>query len=313
MTTQFRGTAAVSLEGIQRNWSQSNGWESTYTYKGTWANIELAKNNTAYVGNASRVDVNQEAGGYGTMQVTFAAIDNESASTTANTPESDMWELKPSKVQRNVWEDPYFDDLDDSLIVYVQPGNTDAQNETAYLASPNYRGTKYRIRAAVDAYLSEVQANIEAGNTDESKVNLHTKLKEWNGGSAYTGLVGSQKQKALNLVNLLLNGKDTDEHTRYVLRNIRILPGNTSTQVAHEQVGKQWTTAALSNYIFATAIPSVTRHTMLGDLNAVFGSSYWLKEAPLLSDVHGGKVELVQEWTNYELGEKSTLLHNVYG
>ncbi|OUW25195.1 MAG: hypothetical protein CBD27_09735 [Rhodospirillaceae bacterium TMED167] len=313
MTTQFRGTAAVSLEGIQRNWSQSNGWESTYTYKGTWANIELAKNNTAYVGNASRVDVNQEAGGYGTMQVTFAAIDNESASTTANTPESDMWELKPSKVQRNVWEDPYFDDLDDSLIVYVQPGNTDAQNETAYLASPNYRGTKYRIRAAVDAYLSEVQANIEAGNTDESKVNLHTKLKEWNGGSAYTGLVGSQKQKALNLVNLLLNGKDTDEHTRYVLRNIRILPGNTSTQVAHEQVGKQWTTAALSNYIFATAIPSITRHTMLGDLNAVFGSSYWLKEAPLLSDVHGGKVELVQEWTNYELGEKSTLLHNVYG
>jgi len=83
--------------------------------------------------------------------------------------------------------------------------------------------------------------------------------------------------------------------------------------VAHEQVGKQWTTAALSNYIFATAIPSVTRHTMLGDLNAVFGNSYWLKEAPLLSDVHGGKVELVQEWTNYELGEKSTLLHNVYG
>jgi len=278
MTTQFRGTAAVSLEGIQRNWSQSNGWESTYTYKGTWANIELARNNTAYVGNSSRIDVNQEAGGYGTMQVTFAAIDNESASTTANTPESDMWELKPSKVQRNVWEDPYFDDLDDSLIVYVQPGNTDTQNETAYLASPNYRGTKYRIRAAVDAYLSEVQANIEAGNTDESKVNLHTKLKEWNGGSAYTGLVGSQKQKALNLVNLLLNGKDTDEHTRYVLRNIRILPGNTSTQVAHEQVGKQWTTAALSNYIFATAI-----------------------------------VELVQEWTNYELGEKSTLLHNVYG
>ncbi len=313
MTTQFRGTAAVSLEGIQRNWSQSNGWESTYSYKGTWANIELARNNTAYVGNSSRIDVNQEAGGYGTMQVTFAAIDNESASTTANTPESDMWELKPSKVQRNVWEDPYFDDLDDSLIVYVQPGNTDVQNETAYLASPNYRGTKYRIRAAVDAYLSEVQANIEAGNTDESKVNLHTKLKEWNGGSAYTGLVGSQKQKALNLVNLLLNGKDTDEHTRYVLRNIRILPGNTSTQVAHEQVGKQWTTAALSNYIFATAIPSVTRHTMLGDLNAVFSSSYWLKEAPLLSDVHGGKVELVQEWTNYELGEKSTLLHNVYG
>jgi hypothetical protein len=306
MTTQFRGTAAVSLEGIQRNWSQSNGWESTYSYKGTWANIELAKNNTAYVGNSSRVDVNQEAGGYGTMQVTFAAIDNESASTTANTPESDMWELKPSKVQRNVWEDPYFDDLDDNLIVYTSESN--------YLASPNYRGTKYRIRAAVDAYLSEVQANIEAGNTDESKVNLHTKLKEWDGnGSAYTGLVGNQKQKALNLVNLLLNGKDTDEHSRYVLRNIRILPGNTSTQVAHEQVGKQWTTAALSNYIFATAIPSVTRHTMLGDLNAVFGNSYWLKEAPLLSDVHGGKVELVQEWTNYELGEKSTLLHNVYG
>jgi len=305
MTTQFRGTAAVSLEGIQRNWSQSNGWESTYSYKGTWANIELARNNTAYVGNSSRIDVNQEAGGYGTMQVTFAAIDNESASTTANTPESDMWELKPSKVQRNVWEDPYFDDLDDNRIVYT--------SESSYLLLPNYGGTKYRIRTAVDAYISAVQANIEAGNTDESKVNLHTKLDEWNGGSVYTGLTNNQKQKALDLVNLLLNGKDTDEHTRYVLRNIRILPGNTSTQVAHEQVGKQWTTAALSNYIFATAIPSVTRHTMLGDLNAVFGNSYWLKEAPLLSDVHGGKVELVQEWTNYELGEKSTLLHNVYG
>jgi hypothetical protein len=305
MTTQFRGTTGINLEGIQRNWSQSNGWESTYSYKGTWANIELAKNNTAYVGNSSRVDVNQEAGGYGTMQVTFAAIDNESASTTANTPESDMWELKPSKVQRNIWEDPYFDDLDDNRIVYT--------SESSYLLLPNYGGTKYRIRTAVDAYISAVQANIEAGNTDESKVNLHTKLDEWNGSSVYTGLTDNQKQKALDLVNLLLNGKDTDEHTRYVLRNIRILPGNTSTQVAHEQVGKQWTTAALSNYIFATAIPSVTRHTMLGDLNAVFGSSYWLKEAPLLSDVHGGKVELVQEWTNYELGEKSTLLHNVYG
>jgi len=309
MTTQFRGTTGINLEGIQRNWSQSNGWESTYSYKGTWANIELAKNNTAYVGNASRVDVNQEAGGYGTMQVTFAAIDNESASTTANTPESDMWELKPSKVQRNIWEDPYFNDLDDNRIVYV--------SDSDYLTLPNYGGTKYRIRSAVDAYLSAVQASIEAGNRDESKVDVHTKLDEWETSghtpSVYTGLTDNQKQKALDLVNLLLNGTDTDEHTRYVLRNIRILPGNTSTQVAHEQVGKQWTTAALSNYIFATAIPSVTRHTMLGDLNAVFGNSYWLKEAPLLSDVHGGKVELVQEWTNYILGEKSTLLHNVYG
>jgi hypothetical protein len=281
MSLHFKGTTALTVENVRRQWSEANGWESVYTYKGPWSAIDAAALNTAYVGNASRIDVRQEPGNYGVLEVAFASIDNTTASTTTADADTDNWTFQPYKVQRNVWEHDYFDDLDATI----------ANGSTAI---------KQRIISAVDAYKAKAQAAMEAGSTFNDSFDV----------DAYTTLTNpsTQRTKAIDLAQLLLFNKETYEASKYSLRNSLIVPANSSLFLSHYRTGYQWTTNRLVDLIL-TQKTDVTKYAICGDLLATFQGTYWLKEAPSINELNGGKFEIVQEFTNYISGELSYLLY----
>jgi len=281
MSLHFKGTTALTVENVRRQWSEANGWESVYTYKGPWSAIDAAALNTAYVGNASRIDVRQEPGNYGVLEVAFASIDNTTASTTTADADTDNWTFQPYKVQRNVWEHDYFDDLDATI----------ANGSTAI---------KQRIISAVDAYKAKAQAAMEAGSKFDDSFDV----------DAYTTLTNpsTQRTKAIDLAQLLLFNKDTYETSKYSLRNSLIVPANSSLFLSHYRTGYQWTTNRLVDLIL-TQKTDVTKYAICGDLLATFQGTYWLKEAPSINELNGGKFEIVQEFTNYISGELSYLLY----
>lgn len=281
MSLHFKGTTALTVENIRRQWSEANGWESVYTYKGPWSAIDAAALNTAYVGNASRIDVRQEPGNYGVLEVAFASIDNTTASTTTADADTDNWTFQPYKVQRNVWEHDYFDDLDATI----------ANGSTAI---------KQRIISAVDAYKAKAQAAMEAGSKFDDSFDV----------DAYTTLTNpsTQRTKAIDLAQLLLFNKETYEASKYSLRNSLIVPANSSLFLSHYRTGYQWTTNRLVDLIL-TQKTDVTKYAICGDLLATFQGTYWLKEAPSINELNGGKFEIVQEFTNYISGELSYLLY----
>jgi len=281
MSLHFKGTTALTVENVRRQWSEANGWESVYTYKGPWSAIDAAALNTAYVGNASRIDVRQEPGDYGVLEVAFASIDNTTASTTTADADTDNWTFQPYKVQRNVWEHDYFDDLDAKV----------ANGTTAI---------KQRVITAVDAYKAKAQANMEAGSAFNDSFDI----------DAYTTLTNpsTQRTKAIDLAQFLLFNKDTYETSKYSLRNSLIVPANSSLFLSHYRTGYQWTTNRLVDLIL-TQKTDVTKYAICGDLLATFQGTYWLKEAPSINELNGGKFEIVQEFTNYISGELSYLLY----
>ena len=270
MSLHFKGTTALTVENVRRQWSEANGWESVYTYKGPWSAIDAAALNTAYVGNASRIDVRQEPGNYGVLEVAFASIDNTTASTTTADADTDNWTFQPYKVQRNVWEHDYFDDLDATI----------ANGSTAI---------KQRIISAVDAYKAKAQAAMEAGSKFDDSFDV----------DAYTTLTNpsTQRTKAIDLAQLLLFNKETYEASKYSLRNSLIVPANSSLFLSHYRTGYQWTTNRLVDLIL-TQKTDVTKYAICGDLLATFQGTYWLKEAPSINELNGGKFEIVQEFTN---------------
>jgi hypothetical protein len=281
MSLHFKGTTALTVENVRRQWSEANGWESVYTYKGPWSAIDAAALNTAYVGNASRIDVRQEPGDYGVLEVAFASIDNTTASTTTADADTDNWTFQPYKVQRNVWEHDYFDDLDAKV----------ANGTTAI---------KQRVITAVDAYKAKAQANMEAGSVFNDSFDI----------DAYTTLTNpsTQRTKAIDLAQFLLFNKETYEASKYSLRNSLIVPANSSLFLSHYRTGYQWTTNRLVDLIL-TQKTDVTKYAICGDLLATFQGTYWLKEAPSINELNGGKFEIVQEFTNYISGELSYLLY----
>ena len=281
MSLHFKGTTALTVENVRRQWSEANGWESVYTYKGPWSAIDAAALNTAYVGNASRIDVRQEPGNYGVLEVAFASIDNTTASTTTADADTDNWTFQPYKVQRNVWEHDYFDDLDAKV----------ANGSTAI---------KQRVITAVDAYKAKAQANMEAGSAFNDSFDI----------DAYTTLTNpsTQRTKAIDLAQFLLFNKETYEASKYSLRNSLIVPANSSLFLSHYRTGYQWTTNRLVDLIL-TQKTDVTKYAICGDLLATFQGTYWLKEAPSINELNGGKFEIVQEFTNYISGELSYLLY----
>ena len=281
MSLHFKGTTALTVENVTRQWSEANGWESVYTYKGPWSAIDAAALNTAYVGNASRIDVRQEPGDYGVLEVAFASIDNTTASTTTADADTDNWTFQPYKVQRNVWEHDYFDDLDAKV----------ANGTTAI---------KQRVITAVDAYKAKAQANMEAGSAFNDSFDIDD----------YTTLTNpsTQRTKAIDLAQFLLFNKETYEASKYSLRNSLIVPANSSLFLSHYRTGYQWTTNRLVDLIL-TQKTDVTKYAICGDLLATFQGTYWLKEAPSINELNGGKFEIVQEFTNYISGELSYLLY----
>ena len=290
MSINFKGSTALTVENIQRSFSEANGWESIYTYKGPWAAIDAAKTNAAYVGNASRVNVQQEPGAYGVLEVSFASQDNCAGQTTTSIPDTDNWTFQPYKMQSPVEQAPYFAGLD----------------EARPTSGGTYKAYKQRLITAVDAYKAAVQAANQADSSYDAPIDLTNYLIDFT-----SGMTTEQKQLARDLVYMLVLGEETYETSKYSLRNTRIVPTNTTLAVSHFYEGYQWTTNRLVDLILQQKTDA-TKYAICGDLLSTFAGTYWLKEAPIINELSGGKFEIVQEYTNYAAGEKSYLLFPYY-
>lgn len=290
MSVNFKGDVGVNVENVQRSWSEESGWESVYTYKGPWSAIEAASVNSAYVGNSARVNVRQEAGAYGVLEVVFASIDNTEANTTATEADSDNWTFAPYKVQKNIWEHEYFDDLDD----------TDQTSAT-------FKALKQRVITAVDAYKAAIENANAEGTAYTAPIDLDASI-DW----TTSGVLTPEQAKAKSLAFFLLAGRETYEASKYSLRNSMVLPANTALAVSHWRTGYQWTTNRLVDLILAQK-SSVTKYAICGDLLNTFAGTYWLKEAPVINELAGGKFEVVSEFTNYKNREMPSILYPFYG
>ena len=291
MSLLFRGTTALTVENIERSYSESNGWESVYIYKGPWSAIDAAKTNLSYVGNASRVEVKQEPGGYGVLTVAFASLDNSTENTETYLPDTDNWTFTPYKIQKFIWEAPYFNVLNDARIT----------------SGTNLPGYKKRLVAAIEAYRSTAQSNASTNDfTNPTEVANFINYID-----SVVGLSSAQKQAARDLCWMLLNDEDTYEVSKYTLRNTRILPANTSLAVNHIYTGYQWTTNRVVDLILSQQT-SVTKYAICGDLLGYFAGTYWRKEAPIINELQGGKFEVVQEFTNFSSGELNFLIYPIF-
>ena len=298
----FKGTTNLpSSVQVERNFTETNGWESVYTYKGRYADILTASTNSAYVGNASRVNVRQEGGGYGVLQVTFSSIDNTIVNTPTTEPETDTWTFAPYEVQRNAWESPYFSVLD----------------------FPEDPGHKMKVVEGVDAYRNKVRAEMEARATKASEnasdpndnaFELRSFMKYQASESishfvspsysTFTFTIAIQ-DKSEELANMLLAGKETYNEDKYTLRNTRVVPANTLLKASTYRKGYQWTTNRLVDLILAQKT-DVTKYSICGELLLDFAGTYWLKKAPTITELYNGKFEIATEFINHEPDELPT-------
>jgi hypothetical protein len=304
----FKGTTSLaSSVHVERTYSEANGWESTYSYKGRYADILTASTSNAYVGNAARVSVRQEDGGYGVLDVTFSSYDNAIIDQPTVEPETDSWTFAPYEVQRNAYENPKYNALD----LTVDPGH------------------KMKIVESVDAFRNKVRAEMEArsvtpdsGNPPNGNpFNMEAyMLFKYGQTLSYVDSSGttqtysySQDDEDLSeeLARMLLSGKDTYNEDKYILRNTRIVPGNTLLKASTWRKGYQWTTNRLVDLILAQKT-EVTKYSICGELLLDFAGTYWLKKAPTITELYNGKFEIASEFINMEAGELPTEFHPIY-
>ena len=280
---------------VERTFSEINGWESVYTYKGRYADILTASTNSAYVGNATRVNVRQEDGGYGVLEVTFASIDNTIVDTPTTEPETDVWTFAPYEVQRNAWEHPYFSTL-------------------RFVADP---GHVSKIIAAADSYQNKVRGDMEAGTKVSAVFKIENYMYGSSGGgdtsnSTETDTTGvplvystAVRDKTTELAQMLAYGRETYNDDKYTLRNTRVVPANTLLKASTYRKGYQWTTNRVVDLILAQKT-DVTKYSICGELLLDFAGTYWLKKAPTITELYNGKFEIATEFINHEAGELPT-------
>ncbi len=293
MSLHFRGTTSLPASvHVERTFSEVNGWESVYTYKGQYADIVTASTNSAYVGNATRVNVRQEDGGYGVLEVTFASIDNTIVDTPSIEPETDVWTFAPYEVQRNAWEHPYFATLQ-------------------FVADP---GHVSKIVAAADSYQNKVRGDMEAGTRVGTAFKVEAYMYGSNADSnSETGTDGlplgvystAIQNKTTELANMLAQGRETYNEDKYTLRNTRIVPANTLLKASTYRKGYQWTTNRVVDLILTQKVEA-TKYSICGELLLDFAGTYWLKKAPTITELYNGKFEIASEFINHEAGELPT-------
>jgi len=299
MSLHFKGTTSLaSSVHVERTFSETNGWESTYTYKGRYADILTASTSNSYVGNATRVNVRQEDGGYGVLEVTFSSIDNAIVDTPSVEPETDVWTFAPYEVQRNAWEHPYFTTL-------------------RFVADP---GHVAKVVAAAESYQNKVRGAMEAG----TRVGTAFKIEDYIYGSnadsnPETGTTGvplgvystAVQDKTTELAHMLAYGHETYNEDKYTLRNTRIVPANTLLKASTWRKGYQWTTNRVVDLILTQKIEA-TKYSICGELLLDFAGTYWLKKAPTITELYNGKFEIASEFINMEAGELPTEFHPIY-
>ena len=300
MSINFKGTTSLlATVRAEKSFSESNGWESTYTYKGKYADIVAASTSNAYVGNASRISVTQEDGGYGVLEVVFSSISNDIATTPSLEPETDVWTFSPFEVQRNIWEHPYYAAL-------------------KFVADP---GHIQKIIASVESYQNEVKTAMEAGDRVKTVFQVNDRMYGGQAAPTDPGINGATgtpltyspaiQLKTEELANTIAQGTETYATDKYTLRNTRILPANTLLAASTFKTGYQWTTNRVVDLILQQKT-SITKYSICGELLNDFAGTYWLKKAPVISELSSGKFEIASEFINMQTDELPTELYPYY-
>lgn len=282
------GMNAVPLVAIERNWTRDGGWTAVYTYTGPWASIDAAKTDSNFVGNAVNVSVTKDKN-LGTMRVTYSSTDN--AAPDPYTEQSNTWTLVPYEIQRDLGEHPRFANL--------------KSHQSGYLTV---------LDQTVEQYFDDVKAGIAAQNSSKDKVwNLYKTNSSGASQTGYQDRPGSETIAVLGeeYTELLAEGINTFDNSKYTLRNTIVVPQGTSLKASHAYTGYQWTNLSVAALVLSSTGNTV-QNSIVGDLVENFPNTFWLKKAPTIVSLRGGKYEIRTEFVNYESGEKSTTLYPVY-
>lgn len=278
MAARFKGNVNIRQVFARSRWNSQTGWTTTVKWEGKWSDINAAKTNTAYTLGASEIEAaqNGDQDQTGTLTVIYPAASKEEAATQFPTTQefSNTWTFDPASEEVNVEELPKFRPL---------------------ASIPGEKGYLQRILKAVETYQTEVASAISLKTADKDKVFTL---------GDYITLKGtaSQQQHAVELADLILKGQATHPKDRYALKNVRLVPGNTSIVASHLQTQSMWSTERIVELINSTSNP-ITKKSIIGNISTTFAGQYWLKLAPVIREVGGDKFEIVTHFINHENGE----------
>ena len=290
----FKGTTSLVLSRqAEQSYNEATGWGTTVTYKGLYADIEAAAASSVYTNGASRVNVRQEPGGYGVLEIVYPVRDTATIDQPADEPETDVWTLAPYEVQRNTWEHPRYRSLD----LQVDPGH------------------KMKVVESVDAFRNKVRAEMEARSVNpdsgdppaSNPFNMSAyMLFKYGQALSYVDDQGNtqiynytQENEDLSeeLARLLLAGHETYNEDKYTLRNTQIVQANTSLNVSTFKTGFQWSVNKISDRIRDESNTfTFSKYALISELLTDFSNTFWLKRAPTISEMHNGKFEISSEW-----------------
>lgn len=282
---RLKGSLGVRQVSYVRDRDRTNGDTVTIKYRGLLPLIQAAQDNDFYTEGAARSTVTQNGDSEqdAILTVVFSAASQDDAinEQPAVNEFSNTWTFAPQREQIDVWTLPKYRDL--------------ADIESGYLE---------RIQQAVDEYKRQVASGIT--NQDANKDLVFTL-------SNFITLKGTAEQivTASELSSLLLAGKVTAERDRAALRNVRVVPGNSSLTADQSWVNYMWTNERLIGLVNSSG-SAITQRALIGDLSNSFDGSYWFKTRPEINEMTNNRFEIITEWINYESQEFETTVNSIF-
>ncbi len=283
MAARYKGNVAIRQISREVVWDDVNGWTTVIKWQGKWSDIDAAKTNTAYTAGSSRISASQngDQAQDGILTVTYPAQSQSEAASSAPTINefSNTWTLSPAEEEKNI---------------------ETHKNYRGLAAIASEKGYLQRLLLAVQEYKNKVANGISNGTTDKDLVFTL---------STYLTPKGSDPQKLLaaELADLILEGQTTFATDRYALRNVRVVPGNSDISASHANTREMWSNDRVVALIAAGA-SGITQSSLIGDISNTFAGSYWLKLAPTIDELTGGRYQIVTEFVNHEEDEFSTFI-----
>lgn len=284
---RYKGTVGVRQVHYSREQDEINGWVTTVKYHGTFESILLAQENDFYVEGATRTRVTQagdsEQDAY--LTVIFNAKSQDDAATDQPDVDefSNAWTFGQAREQVELQRLPKYQVLEDV--------------EKGYLE---------RVLQAVEAYKGRVSAAM-ASNPPTADKDLEFSLLD------YMDPPGTTDQITLadELADILVAGQTVGERDRYVIRNVRVVPGNSSLTADHFNVNKMWSNENLVAAVNSTSA-AITQRNLIGDLHRFFDGTYWFKGAPQITEMTNGRYEIISEFINYDPEEPEVTINDQY-
>jgi|DEB0MinimDraft_10_1074344.scaffolds.fasta_scaffold00711_16 hypothetical protein len=286
-TPRYKGNVSVRQVHFSRVRDEVNGWVTTIKYRGLLESILVAQETDFYVEGASHTQATQAGDNKqdAYLTVIFNARSQEDAA--AADPEvnefSNTWTYGEAREQVELQRLPKYQVLEDVSAGYLE-----------------------RVIQAVEAYKGRVAAAMASDppTADKDKVFLLTD---------YMDPPGTTDQITLadELAKLLVSGQTTGERDRYAIRNVRVVPGNSSLTADHAHVNEMWSNDNLVAAVNATA-DAITQRNLIGDLHQFFDDTYWFKGAPQINEMSNGRYEIVSEFLNYHPDEPEVTYNTIF-